>query len=113
VKDWLASLATGDKVIVTDGWNTQRIAIVDKVTPTQVVVGNARYRRHSGKMVGADSYSRNCIHEATPALLADVRKKTLAIKLAEFKWHDYSLIDLEAVWKVVRAMKPPTTGEKP
>ena len=49
----LKDLVVGDDVLVT-GMYYRRIAKVDKVTKTQIVVDNARYRRNSGWQCGDD-----------------------------------------------------------
>lgn len=49
----LKDLVEGDEVLVT-GMYYRRIAKVDKVTKTQIVVDNARYRRNSGLQCGDD-----------------------------------------------------------
>ena len=62
----LKDLIAGDDVLVV-GRSCRRIAKVDKVTKTQIVVNNARFRRDSGWQCGGDrwfQYQRRsfCIH---------------------------------------------------
>lgn len=53
----LKDLVEGDEVLVI-GMYYRRIAKVDKVTKTQIVVDNARYRRNSGLQCGDDIWGR-------------------------------------------------------
>lgn len=47
--DWAKDIKPGDKVIEEGGFACPpRVAEVTKVTPTQIVIGNSRYRRKDG-----------------------------------------------------------------
>ena len=52
----LKDLVAGDEVVVT-GTLYRRIAKVDKVTKTQIVIDNARFRRDSGWQCGSDRWN--------------------------------------------------------
>lgn len=52
----LKDLVEGDEVLVT-GMYYRRIAKVDKVTKTQIIVNNARFRRDSGWQCGSDRWN--------------------------------------------------------
>lgn len=41
----LKDLVAGDKVVVYDKYDNRRIAIVERITKTLVVVNNIRYRK--------------------------------------------------------------------
>lgn len=65
--EWLASLKAGDEVLVS-GLYEGRLATVERVTATQVVIDNARrFRRTSGLLVGGSSWSMTSIREPTQA----------------------------------------------
>ena len=53
----LKDLVEGDEVLVT-GMYHRHIAKVDKVTKTQIIVNNARFRRDSGWQCGIDRWDR-------------------------------------------------------
>lgn len=52
----LKDLVAGDDVLVI-GMHRRRIAKVDKVTKTQIVVNNARFRRDSGWQCGSNNWN--------------------------------------------------------
>ena len=52
----LKDLVAGDEVLVIGTFN-RRIAKVDKVTKTKIIVNNARFRRDSGWQCGSDRWN--------------------------------------------------------
>lgn len=52
----LKDLVEGDEVLVT-GMYHRHIAKVDKVTKTQIIVNNARFKRDSGWQCGSDRWN--------------------------------------------------------
>lgn len=108
-KSWLDKLSVGDRVIVYNGGDGASIKAVSKVTPTQIVVGNTRYRRKDGHVVGGDTWSRHSLSEATPERVATVRRRVIAKSLAAVKWGGYELADLEKVWAAYKSL--PKVGE--
>ena len=60
----LKDLVVGDDVLITSRYY-RRIAKVDKVTKTQIVVDNARFRRDSGWQCVSDSWDRKIISVPT------------------------------------------------
>jgi hypothetical protein len=97
VSDWLEDLKPGDRVIVDSGFFGPTLRTVERVTATQILVGQSRYRRSSGSPVGGDPWARNYLREATPECVAQVRQRSLAERLAKTKWSEYPLERLEAV----------------
>lgn len=76
----LKDLVVGDDVLVT-GMYYRRIAKVDKVTKTQIVVDNARYRRNSGWQCGDDIWDRKSISVPTEKEISDVKEENFRKKL--------------------------------
>lgn len=70
----LKDLVVGDDVLITSRYY-RRIAKVDKVTKTQIVVDNVRFRRDSGWQCGGDSWNRKSISVPTEKEISDVIKK--------------------------------------
>lgn len=66
----LKDLVTGDEVLVT-GMSYRRISKVGKVTKTQIVVDNARFRRNSGWQCGSDMWNKRIFvrHSSTLSVL--------------------------------------------
>lgn len=52
----LKDLVAGDEVLVV-GVSCRRIAKIDKVTKTQIVVNNARFRRDSDMSMNSNTFS--------------------------------------------------------
>lgn len=59
----LLDLQPGDEVIVDHGglsiYSKPRLAKVDRVTATQIIIGDDRYNRSNGKLRGGTSYYGN------------------------------------------------------
>ena len=72
----LKDLVVGDDVLVTGTFH-RRIAKVDKVTKTQIVVNNARFRRDSGWQCGSDRWNVTRISVPTEKEISDIEKEDL------------------------------------
>ena len=70
----LKDLVEGDEVLVT-GMSHRHISKVDKVTKTQIIVNNARFRRDSGWQCGGDRWNVRKISVPTEKEISDVIKK--------------------------------------
>lgn len=70
----LKDLKAGDDVLVT-GRSCRRITKIDKVTKTQIVVNNARFRRDSGWQCGGDRWNVRKISVPTEKEISDVKKE--------------------------------------
>ena len=67
----LKDLVAGDEVLVIGTFN-RRIAKVDKVTKTQIIVNNARFRRNSGWQCGSDRWNVTRISVPTEKEISDI-----------------------------------------
>lgn len=76
----LKDLIAGDEVLVT-GTFRRRIAKVDKVTKTQIVVDNARFRRDSGWQCGSDRWNVTRISVPTKRKY-QILKKRIFVRLS-------------------------------
>lgn len=70
----LKDLVAGDDVLVV-GRSCRRIAKIDKVTKTQIVVNNARFRRDSGWQCGSDRWNVTRISVPTEKEISDIEKR--------------------------------------
>lgn len=80
---WLASLKAGDEVAIDSSYGRRwRMAKVNRVTATQVIVGqyNAKYRRADGRSVGTQIWESTYIHEPTPEIRENVEIDRLTEK---------------------------------
>lgn len=69
----LKDLVAGDDVLVV-GRSCRRIAKIDKVTKTQIVVNNARFRRDSGWQCGGDRWNVREISVPTEKDIQDIKE---------------------------------------
>lgn len=101
----LKDLKAGDDVLVT-GRSCRRITKIDKVTKTQIVVNNARFRRDSGWQCGGDSWSRKSISVPTEKEISDVKeenlRKTLIYSISSFNFKRLSTDELKQVYNIVK-----------
>lgn len=107
----LKDLVVGDDVLVT-GMYYRRIAKVDKVTKTQIVVDNARYRRNSGWQCGdvwdssGDVWDSKSISVPTEKEISDVKeenfRKKLIYAIRSFDFKRLSTDELKQVYKIVK-----------
>ena len=49
--NWKNEIIVGNTVVVRSG-NKLSIQVVDRVTKTQIVIGNMKYRKSDGQMIG-------------------------------------------------------------
>lgn len=101
----LKDLVVGDDVLVK-GMNHRRIAKVDKVTKTQIVVDNTRFRRNSGWQCGGDSWNRKSISVPTEKEISDIKeenlRKTLIYVISSFDFERLSTDKLKQVYNIVK-----------
>ena len=101
----LKDLVAGDEVIVT-GTLHRRIAKVDKVTKTQIVIDNDRFRRDSGWQCGSDSLDMKSISVPTEKEILDVKeenlRKILINTISSFNFERLSTDELKQVYNIVK-----------
>ena len=101
----LKDLVVGDDVLVTS-MRHRRIAKIDKVTKTQIVVNNARFRRDSGWQYGGDSWSRKSISVPTEKEISDIEeenlRKTFIYVISSFDFERLSTDELKQVYNIVK-----------
>lgn len=77
----LANIEVGDKVL-SYGRLGSRLETVTKITKTQIVTNIGRYRRDTGRLIGADAWSGRWIRIPTQGDLSRLRN-TLDKRLNE------------------------------
>ena len=101
----LKDLVAGDEVLVT-GTFRRRIAKVDKVTKTQIVVDNARFRRDSGWQCGSDRWNVRRISVPTEEEISDVKeenlRKSLIYAISSFDFKRLTTNELKQVYNIVK-----------
>ena len=101
----LKDLVVGDDVLVTSMCH-RRIAKIDKVTKTQIVVDNVRFRRDSGWQCGGDSWDRKSISVPTEKEISDVKeenlRKILINTISSFDFERLSTNALKQVYNIIK-----------
>lgn len=101
----LKDLVVGDDVLVTV-MSYRHIAKVDKVTKTQIIVNNARFRRDSGWQFGSDRWNVRRISVPTEKEISDVKeevlRKTLIYAISSFNFERLSTNELKKVYNIVK-----------
>ena len=101
----LKDLVVGDEVLVTCTFN-RRIAKVDKVTKTKIVIDNARFRRDSGCQCGGDRWNRKSISVPTEKEISDFKeenfRKELLYAISSFNFERLSTDELKQVYNIVK-----------
>ena len=101
----LKDLVAGDEVVVT-GTLHRRIAKVDKVTKTQIVIDNARFRRDSGWQCGSDRWNVRRISVPTLKELSDFKeenfRKELLYAISSFDFERLATDKLKQVYNIVK-----------
>ena len=101
----LKDLVAGDEVVVI-GTLHRRIAKVDKVTKTQIVIDNARFRRDSGWQCGSDRWNVRRISVPTLKEISDFKeenfRKELLYAISSFDFKRLSTDDLKQVYNIVK-----------
>lgn len=101
----LKDLVEGDEVLVK-GMSHRHIAMVDKVTKTQIIVNNARFRRDSGWQCGSDRWNVRRISVPTEKEISDVKeenfRKKLIYAISSFDFKRLSTDELKQVYNIVK-----------
>lgn len=101
----LKDLVAGDDVLVV-GMSCRCIAKIYKVTKTQIVVNNARFRRDSGRQCGGDSWSRKSIFVPTEKEISDIEeenlRKALIYVISSSDFERLSTDKLKQVYNIVK-----------
>lgn len=95
------SAKVGDKVLISYGWDSLRVATVDKVTKLHVLVGGAKYQIRTGSQVGSGAWGRNHVRPFVQSEWDEYKQeaadKATYRALTDFKW---SSLDIETARKI-------------
>ena len=101
----LKDLVVGDEVLITSRYY-RRIAKVDKVTKTQIIANNARFRRDSGWQCGSDRWNVRRISVPTLKEISDFKeenfRKELLYAISSFDFERLSTNELKQVYNIVK-----------
>lgn len=93
----LENVKAGDMVVLSEGWCGERLATVDRATPTMIVVGRRKFNRN-GRVRGADSWNRTNIRlPRGQEDIDEIRKETTADYLQHLSGEKLRKMSLEAL----------------
>jgi len=65
--EWLSSLVEGSEVLIASTWIAPRLAQVDRVTKTMLMIGPTRFNRKTGRQICSDRWGANRLQPVTEA----------------------------------------------
>lgn len=106
-ENWTQSLKAGDEVVVTGRfYGHDRLARVDRVTATQIVVGNERFRRDSGRRVGDSGYAFAYIVEPVAQRREAIERRMLTDAITRANFDKLPLETLRAAHELLCKRAP-------
>lgn len=112
----LETVIAGDTLVIDSSRWTLRLATVDRVTKTQIIVGDSRFRKRDGRLVGNQGrwtfthIRRPRNDEEIITIQSEERRRTLAHRIANKCEHhrlrDLSLEALEELNTAVQKVVP-------
>lgn len=81
--EWLSSLVEGSEVLITGTWIKPQLSKVDRTTRTQIVVGNRRFNRETGRQISCDRWSVTHIQQVSDAFRESQNRAALKEKILE------------------------------
>lgn len=72
----LSNVKVGDTLMYGQSYN-RRMAVVERLTDTQIICGNVRFRKHDGKKVGSNGWDASWARVPNDADLSELRFKEL------------------------------------
>jgi hypothetical protein len=100
-QDWLATLKTGDEVVVYGSYGDCIITTVKHTTATLIDVGTSRFQRKNGRRLKCDKWSRAHLAEPTDAIRQQIRREQVLSSLRAFDWRRLSNDTLFAIHDMV------------
>lgn len=107
--DWLSELKEGDDVIVvsSSGGIRKKVATVTRTTKTQIIVGNSRYRKNNGYIIGSSCWCREYLMKPTPELIETLNAEEIKIRYVNFLKNvvDWGILDIEKLKKIYQIIQ--------
>jgi hypothetical protein len=102
----LIEVKAGDKLIAKSGYyGAGNLVTVDRVTPTQIVIGSSRYSKASGRMMGDGNYNNFRVIAPTPKNLLEVELEELHRKLCNLTSSSLKDVPIERLRIAVQAIE--------
>lgn len=99
------SLKVGDKVIIYGRNKSKRISTIDKITKTQIVIGNLKFRKSNGIQVANDTWANKCIGIASKEIIEKIEREQ---NIRDMRIYIEKCLDslnynqLEAIYKIIK-----------
>jgi hypothetical protein len=105
--NWIDALSVGGPVLVETYLEPLTLRTVTKFTPTQVVIGDSRFRRDTGRLVGdSSSWRTTRLVEPTEENLRTYKYQKAAAALRRVAWSSLTEDDAIRAWEFVSPMIP-------
>ena len=104
----LSSLKVGDKVIICGRYGVKKVVMIDKITKTQIVIGNLRFRKSNGTQVGNDTWTNKCIVIAEKEIIEKIEHEQDIIdmqKYIEKYLYKLNYKQLEAICQIISTIE--------
>lgn len=103
--EWLKAVGVGTEVAISSdfGYRSYRRAVIERITPTQIVIGQSKYRRADGRKIGDGSWERSYLLEMTDDIRETIEVERLAQLIQKTNWRKRKIGDLRAIAEILRA----------
>lgn len=96
-KEWLVSLKAGDRVAIGSHMGGFRVAVVDRTTATQVIVGDQRFSKKNGGLIGYSGFRTPRIAELTDQICEEIELRALRNWFNTCNWNSRPIEELRAM----------------
>lgn len=105
MNEWLEKLKASDTVIIRGNYN-DALAAVDRLTATQIVIGNRRFNISNGYERGSDGWRRCRLAQATTEAVEKIRRRRLVEKLSRLSQSELEEVSTEVLAGVEKLLFP-------
>lgn len=99
--EWLESLQVGDEVVLNRVFGGHCIEKIEKITKTQIVTNNGRYRRSTGITVCGSIWHLSKIEPITEQIRDEVKKRRICAIFSKQNFAELSLDKLERIKAII------------
>ena len=99
------SLKAGDKVIINSSFYDDRVETIDRITNTQIVIGNSKFKRTNGWKIGDNIWNKTYLSIGTPEKIAEIEHKQRMNAIRSYITKHLSELNdtqLEAIYCVIK-----------
>ena len=99
------SLKAGDKVIINGTFHDGRVGTIDRITNTQIVIGNSKFKRTNGLQIGDDRWSKTYLSIGTPEKIAEIEHKQRMNAIRSYvtkHLNEFNDAQLEAMYRAIK-----------